>query len=166
MRDDNEYRDDSEELGGGALVVTETPDDTTPPTDTQILALHPDPAKIGWPPTLPVELALGNVPSKYICEQHGISKEQFVRLTQVPAFQKAFADAREMLLKESVSFRAKARLQSEMLLPESWRLIHSQYTPANVKAKLIEATWRVAGFEPKNTDVASGNNLQINIHLA
>ncbi len=178
MRDDyntSDYDtpDDSEELGGGAMVVVEKQeekkydDDTsnTPLTDLQILALHPDPSKIGWPPTLPVELALGRDSAAKICSNYNISKEQFIRLTNNAVFQKAFADAREMLTRESVSFRAKARLQSELLLPESWRMIHSQHTPAAVRARLIEATWRVAGFEPKGNEVLAGQNLQININL-
>ena len=133
--------------------------------DAVIFAASPDPALIGWPPSLPVELAMGEQPTKTICAAYDISKEQFVRLTGLPAFQKAFTDAREMLQKDGMAFRMKARMQSEALLPESWRLIHSQYTPPAVKAKLIEATWRVAGFEPKESDRAPVVPLQINISL-
>jgi hypothetical protein len=151
---------DLDEIGGGAMTV-----DTAPPSDLKLLALHPDPAMIGWPPSLPVELAMGETSPKEICEAYDIDREHFIVLTRNAVFQKAFADAREMLAKEGMAFRVKARMQAEGLLPESWRLIHSQYTPANVKAKLIEATWRVAGFEPKESDRAPGQNLQININL-
>jgi hypothetical protein len=70
-----------------------------------------------------------------------------------------------MLQKEGMAFRVKARMQSEALLPTSWKLIHSQYTPAAIKARMIEATWRVAGFEPKESDRAPVVPLQINIQL-
>jgi len=125
-----------------------------------------DPSLLGWPPALPIELAMGESSPREICESYNISKERFVEFTKNSVFQKAFADAREMLQKDGMAFKAKARMQAEALLPESWRLIHSLHTPANVKAKLIEATWRVAGFEPKETDRVMGSNLQININLA
>jgi hypothetical protein len=53
--------------------------------------------------------------------------------------------------KEGMSFKLKARLQSEALLETSWRLIHapSSEVPPAVKAKLMEATWRMAGFDNK-----------------
>lgn len=124
-----------------------------------------DPTSVGWPPMLPVELALGEATPKEICEAYGITREQFVDLIALPAFKKAFVDARDMLSKEGMSFRVKARMQAEALLPTSWAMIHSQWTPANIKAKLIEATWRVAGFEPKESDRAPQQALQINIHL-
>ena len=137
-----------------------------PKTDAVILAENPDPTtRMGWPAMLPVELALGESSPKAICEAYELSKDDFVRLTANPAFQKSFRDAQEMLQKEGMAFRIKARMQSEALLPASWKLIHSQYTPANVKAKLIEATWRVAGFEPKESDRAPIVPLQINIQL-
>ena len=124
-----------------------------------------DPALIGWPPSLPVELAMREHSPKDLCEAYDITKAQFIALTKNPVFQKAYAQAQEMLLKEGMAFRVKARMQSEALLPTSWNLIHSQHTPSNVKAKLIEATWRVAGFEPKSTDPPSQQALQININL-
>lgn len=155
--------DDDDEIGGGAM--TTEAQDTSPPTDLDIFRANPDPSTIGWPPSLPVELALADSSPKDICEAYSITRERFLQLIQIPAFQKAFADAKEMLTKDGMAFRAKARMQAEGLLPESWRLIHSQYTPAAVKAKLIEATWRVAGFEPKESDRTAGQNLQININL-
>jgi hypothetical protein len=160
-----------DELGGGAMEVldTNTPldtsRDTSPLSDLKLLALYPDPALLGWPPSLPVELAMGEHSPKEICEAYDITKAQFVVLTQNPTFQKAFKDAQEMLAKEGMAFRVKARMQAEGLLPESWRLIHSQYTPAAVKAKLIEATWRVAGFEPKESDRSPAQALQIVVNL-
>lgn len=124
-----------------------------------------DPTTVGWPPMLPVELALGDSSAKKICDFYEITREQFAALIALPAFKKAFADAQEMMQKDGMSFRIKARMQAEALLPTSWALIHSQYTQANIKAKLIEATWRVAGFEPKESDRNPVTPLQINIVL-
>lgn len=83
----------------------------------------------------------------------------------LPAFQKAIIDAQDMLQKEGMSFRMKAKMQSEALLDRSWDLIHGIHTPANVAADLIKATWKVGGLEPKEADRVGGTALQINIHL-
>jgi hypothetical protein len=126
---------------------------------------HLDPATLGFPPLLPIELALAESPVKEICESFGIeTKEDFARIIAQPMFQKAYAEAQKMLQQEGMSFRVKARLQSEELLKTSYALIHSAHTPSNVKADLIKQTWKVAGLEPKEVATAVVP-LQININL-
>ena len=124
-----------------------------------------DPATLGFPPMLPVELALAEEPVKDTCEAYGIDKAAFTKLCANPAFVKAVKDSREMLQKEGMGFRIKARMQSEALLKSSWALIHNQHTPSNVKADLIKATWKVAGFEPKAEDRTPVAPLNIQINL-
>jgi hypothetical protein len=124
-----------------------------------------DPATLGWPPFLPIELALGEERPRQICENYGIDKDQFLALLTLPAFVKAVLDAKEMMAKEGMSFRMKARMQAEALLKTSWQLIHNPHTPSNVKADLIKTTMRVAGYEPKETDRTAVLPLQINIQL-
>jgi hypothetical protein len=124
-----------------------------------------DPALLGFPHMLPVELALGESKPREICADYDISHAEFVAMCALPTFQKAFKDAQDMLSKEGMSFRMKAKMQSEALLKRSWALIHGAHTPAAVAADLIKATWKVGGFEPKETDRVAGNALQINIHL-
>jgi hypothetical protein len=124
-----------------------------------------NPALLGFPPTLPVELALGDHNAQTICDAYGITRTEFESLCENPVFQKAFADASELLQKEGMSFRIKARMQAEELLKASWNLIENPGTSASVKADLIKATWRVAGFEPKATDGPAITPIQINVNL-
>jgi hypothetical protein len=132
---------------------------------TALTFAHKDPALLGFPPLLPVELALAETPVREVCESYGITdRDEFARIVKLPAFQKAFSEAQKMLQQEGMSFRVKARLQSEALLETSFALIHAQHTPSNVKADLIKSTWKVAGLEPKETAI-SGTPLQININL-
>jgi hypothetical protein len=70
----------------------------------------------------------------------------------------------ETLSRDGMSFRVKARIQSEALLETSWQLIHSNSTPAQVKADLIKHTHKVAGLEPKE-QAGVVSPLQININL-
>jgi hypothetical protein len=123
-----------------------------------------DPSLIGFPPTLPLELALGETPRNELLAAYGFTPASWDSLRQNPAFQKAVIDAQEMLQREGMSFRAKARMQAEHLLQTSWHLIHDAKTPAVVKADLIKSTWKVAGLEPKET-LAATTPLQININL-
>lgn len=129
-----------------------------------------NPADLGFPPTLPVEIALRVAPIRQICEAYNISKDEFEALLCDPVFQKAVRDANEMVQKEGMSFKMKARLQAEELLGTSWKLIHSNNdeVPPNVKADLIKFTIRAAGLDGSKDQAAANSNitgLQININL-
>lgn len=125
-----------------------------------------DPSVLGFPPTLPIELALGDASAKEICTAYNVTRERFEELIALPAFRKAYTDALEALAKEGMSFKVKARLQAEGLLKTSWELIHNPGVASNVKADLIKATWRVAGFEPKANEQAPHAPLAIQINLS
>jgi hypothetical protein len=126
-----------------------------------------DPAEIGWPPTLPIELALRTGTTRSICEGYGIDKEAWEILKAKPLFLDAVARVHETLKKEGMSFKLKAMLQSEELLKTSWALIHapSAEVPASVKADLIKTTIRAAGLDAsldqKGASTAAG--MQVNI---
>jgi hypothetical protein len=125
-----------------------------------------DPAYLGFPPMLPIELAMRVAPVQEICAAYSIDKDEFVALTEDPIFIKAYAAAKEELQKDGVSFRLKAKVQAEELLKKSWALIHSDQTPSNIKADLIKATVRWAGYDMKEgTGQGIGNAFQININL-
>jgi hypothetical protein len=132
-----------------------------------------DPAELGFPPTLPIEIALREQTPREICEAYNISKSEWADIRVNPVFIRALTDAVELLKKEGMTFKIKARLQSEELLKTSWALIHSnndQVSPA-VKADLIKFTIKAAGLdasqEQKLAASAGGqqNALQININL-
>lgn len=128
-----------------------------------------DPATLGWPPTLPIELALKTASPAELQAEYGYTNDEWKALKHNPDFLADLASAIEMVRKEGMSFKLKARLQAEELLKTSWRLIHAptDEVPPSVKADLIKATARWAGYDNKET--ASGgtnaNALQININL-
>lgn len=124
-----------------------------------------DPSLLGFPPTLPIELAMRGAPVPEICAAYGISKNEFMELVDDPLFIKAYGDAKEALQKDGMSFRIKARLQAEALLKKSWLLIHAPETPSTVQADLIKATVRWAGLEPKGDGVAGGVGVGFAIHI-
>lgn len=129
-----------------------------------------DPAALGYPPMLPVELALREKPVQAIVTAYGIDLPRWRELCADEVF-KADLEARVIELKQDgMSFKLKARLQAEELLKTSWNLIHEISTPAAVKADLIKHTVRVAGLDASRdqglgSSTAVGTALQININL-
>ena len=127
-----------------------------------------DPARLGWPPTLPIELALKTASPQQLKEEYGYSDEAWDALRVDPGFLKDLTQALETVRQEGMSFKLKAKLQAEELLKQSWKLIHSpgESVPPSVKADLIKATMRWAGYDNKDTATAAvANGLSINIHM-
>lgn len=123
-----------------------------------------DPAALGWPPTLPIEIALKTAPMDEIRIAYGYSQEEWSALRYDPVFLADLAAAVQVVKKEGMSFKLKAQLQAEELLKSSWRLIHDEQAPASVKADLIKATMRWAGYDAKE-QVASGGGNALNIQI-
>ena len=134
------------------------------------LALR-DPATLAYPPTLPVEIALRQHPVRSVCESYGIDQAEWDRLRFDPVFIDDVKYWMDELKKEGMSFKIKARLQSEELLKTTWNMIHdiTGTVPPAVKADLAKFTIRAAGLDGSKDQAANAglaNNLQINIVLA
>ncbi len=133
------------------------------------MPLHPsNPAKIeAFPPTLPIEVALRVAPVPDIFRAYGLGKADFERITRDPSFIVALEECVEELRDPKKSFRMKARLQAEALLTNSWDLINAPNAVVSpqVKAGLIQATWKAAGVDggEKQVQKRPGAALQINI---
>lgn len=129
-----------------------------------------DPSDLGYPPTLPIEIALRVAPIQDICKAYGISKEEFAELRHDPVFVADLQRAVDMVKREGMSFKLKAQLQSEELLKTSWKMIHAQNdeVPASVKADLLKFTIRAAGLDGSKDPSANGSkgpSLSIQINL-
>lgn len=124
-----------------------------------------NPALLGFPPTLPVELALGDSPRNEVLASYGVTPESWEALRVNPTFVASLRAAVDAMQREGMSFRMKARLQSEALLETSWKLIHNVNTPSAVKADLIKHTHKIAGLEPQPNQIGGGSMLNIQINL-
>lgn len=135
-------------------------------TDIAAYAPPADPAMLGWPPTLPIEIALKTAPMDSIREAYGYSKEDWLALKYNSDFLVDLKTAIDMVKKEGMSFKLKAKLQAEELLKTSWRLIHSgSETPPSVKADLLKATMRWAGYDAKEALPGNANQTALNIQI-
>lgn len=130
-----------------------------------------DPAELGYPPTLPVEVALRTASIKDICASYGLTREDWDALREDPGFVAHVHRIHEAVQKDGgLGFKLKAQLQAEELLKTSWRLIHAPgaTVPPSVKADLIKFTIRAAGLDGSKDQAANQTptpNLSIQINL-
>lgn len=127
-----------------------------------------DPARLGYPPTLPVELALRTSSTRAVCEAYGISEDEWDLIRNDPTFLADLQRAVDMLKEEGMSFRFKAKLQAEEMLKTNWRMVHDPNTPPAVRADLIKATMRWAQYDtpPSAQQLPPGAGFSININFA
>ena len=75
-----------------------------------------DPARLGWPATLPIEIALKTAPLARIKDEYGYSDEEWEALRHDPVFLADLAQAVETVKQDGMSFKLKAKLQSRTTL--------------------------------------------------
>src|SRR5690349_9975776 len=141
------------------------PDTEPDEADNWLQAALRDPSQMGFPPLLPIELALRLDTPQNICEAYNLSKEDFLAISKHPVFIKAYQEAVESLKTEGMSFKMKAKMQAEDYLTTAFAMIKNANTSDAVRADLIKSTVRWAGFDAKDTGGAGGSNFQININL-
>ncbi len=124
-----------------------------------------DPSSLGYPPMLPVELALRiDTPAK-ICALYGISKDEFIAITKHPVFIKSYKEAVESLRVDGMSFKLKAKMQAEDYLRTAYAMAQDKNTSDAVRADIIKNTIRWAGYDAKTADTGQNNSFSIQINL-
>jgi hypothetical protein len=126
-----------------------------------------DPARLTWPATLPIELALKTASPQELKVHYEYSDEDWDALRDNPVFIRELAAAIDMVKQDGMSFRMKCKLQAEAMLETSWKLVHgpASEVPAAVKARLMETTFRMAGYDSKEGVIGAGNQLAIQINF-
>lgn len=126
-------------------------DDEDEPHELTVYAgAEGNPTNLGFPPTLPLELAAKTHPIKVICEGYGISHARYLELCENQVFLQAVADAKKYVEQEGGSFKAKIKTMAEALLPRMLELAQAKdlsQVPASVQADLIKSTIRIAGLD-------------------
>ena len=149
---------------------TITPDDIE-----RILGADRDPATLGYPELLPVELALRAHKPEAICRAFNISEERWEHIRNDPIFQKDLQARMIELENDGLSFKMKARLQCDNYLQKLWLITENKNldgTPADfpvaVRADIMKSVIRYAGLDSSKDQAAAsivGNALSINLHL-
>lgn len=117
-------------------------------------------------PRMAYDIALGLEDPVAIIAAYGVTIDHYNALLQHQPFTAAVDHYKAELTEKGVTFRMKAALQAEALLPEAFRMSLDPNTPATVRADLIKWQAKVGNLEPKESKDGGGTgNFQININL-
>lgn len=103
-----------------------------------------------------------------VIQSYGYSPEQAREVLASPAFAALVAAARRDVDENGVGFVAKARMQAEALLQDSFDMATDPLVSASVRADLIKWTAAVAGWGPKKDEKpgAGQGGFHVNITFA
>ena len=125
---------------------------------TSLTLIDKDPTELGFPPTLPLELAARTGSPAEICDTYGISAERFEELKGNPVFVRACEEALKVVGEDGGGFKLKARTIAELYLKKMWDLTEEtdfSVVPANVRADIMKFTIRAAGLDQSIEQKAS-----------
>lgn len=105
-------------------------------------------AELSFDPRIAYEIALGMDKASVIFGKYGVSEERAVQLVRTPAFLATVRRYGDEIREGGVSFKLKAKIQSEDLLSHSYMIATDPEAPMSVRADLIKWTAKMAGFEP------------------
>lgn len=127
---------------------------------------------VAWDPRLALELAMsGSEPQKYmeVFDRYRIDHAAAVELIQNPLFLKQLEGYKQELEASGMSFRMKARVLAEDLLPEAYDIAKDPAYPAAVRADMIQWMTKIADLEPvkaNGKDVAQTGGFSLQILFA
>jgi len=122
-------------------------------------------AVIPFDPRMAYDIALGLEDPVTVAAEYGLTSDQYYTLKEYHPFQQAVERYMAELKEKGVTFRIKAALQAEALLPEVFRMSLDPNTPASVRADLIKWQAKVGNLEPKEKQSEAVSGLHININL-
>lgn len=136
-------------------------------TALQVPVRPANPADATYPPTLPIELALGLNSPKEICDEYGLSRADFEAISRIPQFIAQF----DWAMEEKERPGGLVRLQCAMMSQDAVRVMHTAMMDVenniNQRAGHAKDILRFAGFEPERRKEASeaGERFAININF-
>lgn len=129
---------------------------------------HEKPASIvAWDPRLAFDIAMQGVgKATEVFAKYGLDANAAIELLQNPVFQKQLKDYAAEIETAGLTYRMKARILAEDLLPHAYDLATDTLYPASVRADMIQWVTKIAGLEPekisgKDVPQTGGFSLQI-----
>lgn len=121
------------------------------------------PTELGFPPGLPVELALGLNPPRDVCAGYGVTREDFEALAANPIFRAQYGHYVEMRTEPDGMFRLQATLMSTKALDEQYKMMIDKEAPWAIRLKASENIIQYANLLPKKAEDQLGEKFSINI---
>jgi len=82
-----------------------------------------------------------------ILQRYQISPNRYIELTRSPVFLKELQKYREDIRDNGLTFKVKARVMAEQLLPKTYSMIYDPDVAPTVQADLIKSVARWAGYD-------------------
>jgi len=117
-----------------------------------------------WDMRLVVDVALG-ASEESILETYDLQAHQYARICQDPTFQARLHTVRKDLEQNGASFRLKAQLMAEALLPTAYELVTDRESGATVRGNMLQNIVRWAGYSNDRAGAVqgAGGGFSINI---
>ena len=110
-----------------------------------------NPGELGFPPALPIELAMGECGVKEICAEYGLTKDAFAAIIHLPRFIAIYERTLEMLQEPGGMVQVKAMLLSEDSVKHLYDIISDKEAPAAARIEAIKVANAMAGVGQKNS---------------
>lgn len=123
---------------------------------------------VAWDPRLALDIVLaGAEKATEVFERYRIDHAAAVELLTNPVFLKQLERYKEEIETSGMTFRMKARVLAEDVLPHGYELATDPTTPAAVRADMIQWLAKIADLEPKKDQVqAAGGGFSLQIVYA
>lgn len=136
-------------------------DDDLFPVDPRV------PPVVDIPPELIMGIATGLEDPKELAYRHGIVGVQWEQLCKWKPFLDAVAKQRAELEANGFTFRLKAKLLTEDVFDEAYKIAKSHETTLMQKIEFVKLGAKLADMEPKQSaQVASGPGFSISINFS
>lgn len=114
---------------------------------------------VAWDPRLAFDIAMvGADKAMAVFERYALDQQSAIELLQNPVFQQQLKTYRAELEANGLTYRQKARILAEDLLPHGYDLATDVTVPASVRADMIQWMTKVADLEPAK---ASGKDIGV-----
>lgn len=125
------------------------------------------PPVVDIPPELIMGIAMGMEEPKDLAYRHGIVGVQWEQLCKWKPFLDAVAKQRAELEANGFTFRLKAKLLTEDVFDEAYKIAKSNETTLMQKIEFVKLGAKLADMEPKQSaQVAAGPGFSININFS
>lgn len=137
------------------------------PDDAELLpaTLIPRSPLIPWPSNLPRELAMGGDSTEEILMRNGLTDEDYLRFSAMPAFRRALSDAAKEVREGGASFRVLCHGIALDFLPVLDEKLHDPTVALAQKLDAFKHVVKLAGLEPKEDKGSTGGAPQVNIQI-
>jgi hypothetical protein len=114
-----------------------------------------------------LEMAYGMESADVIRRRYGIEDDQWKLLIKNPYFRDALGKHVADLKRNGTTFKAKAQVLAEDVLPISHAMATDTRVPAAIRLDAVKWLAKVSGMDEsdKKQNGTSGNNVQVNINL-